>query len=48
MTNFDVLFLKEPDYNIMIISTFSGLTVSEGQKEERLVGTGEVVKFQYY
>ena len=44
---FNVFVLKDPDYNIMMISTFSGLTVSEGQKEERRVVNGEVVKFKY-
>ena len=35
------------DYNIMMMSTFSGLTVPEGQKEERRMVNGEVVKFKY-
>ena len=41
------MFLKEPDYNITMISTFSGLTVMEGQKEEKRTVNGEVVKFKY-
>ena len=32
---FNVFVLKEPDYNIMMMSTFSGFTIPEGQKEER-------------
>ena len=40
-------FMKEPDYNIMMMSNFSGLTVPEGQKEERRMVNGEVVKFKY-
>ena len=39
--------MKGPDYNIMMMSTFSGFTVLEGQKEERRMVNGEVVKFQY-
>ena len=31
----------------MMISTFSGLTVTEGQKEERRMVNGEIVKFNY-
>ena len=34
-TEFIVFVLKEPGYNIMMMSTFSGFTVTEGQKEER-------------
>ena len=32
-TEFTVFVLKGPDYNIIIMSTFSGLTVPEGHKE---------------
>ena len=39
--------LKEPDYNIMMMSTFSVLTVTEGHKEDRRVVNGEIVKFEY-
>ena len=31
----------------MIMSTFSGLTVPEGQKEEIRMANGEVVNFKY-
>ena len=31
----------------MMMSTFSGLTVPEGQKEERRIVNGEVVNFDY-
>ena len=41
------IFLKEPDYNITIMSTFSGLAVPEGQKEERSRLNGEIVNFKY-
>ena len=34
-TEFDIFALKGPDYNITMMSTFSGLTVPEGQKEEK-------------
>ena len=37
----------EPDYNIMMMSKISVLTVTEGQKEERRVVNGKVVKFKY-
>ena len=29
---FNIFVLKDPDYNIMMMSNFSGLTVPEGQK----------------
>ena len=32
-TEFNIFVLMEPDYNIMMMSTFSGLTVPGGQKE---------------
>ena len=32
-TEFNIFVLKEPDYSIMMISTLSCLTVTEGQKE---------------
>ena len=31
-TEFNIFILKEPDYNIMMMSTFLGLTVPESQK----------------
>ena len=34
-TEFNVFVLKDPDYNIVMMSTFSGLTVPEGQKKDR-------------
>ena len=39
--------MKEPDYNIMMISTLSGLTVPEGQNEEIRMVNGEVLKLKY-
>ena len=45
--SFFVLVFKEPDYNIMMMSTFLVLTVSEGQKEEIKIMNGELVKFKY-
>ena len=33
-----LFFLKEPGYNIMMLSTFSGLNFPEGNKEERISG----------
>ena len=31
-TEFNVFVFYDPDYNIMMMSNFSGLTVAEGQK----------------
>ena len=45
-TEFNVFFLKEPGYTIIVMSTFSYLTDPEGQKEERRMVNGEVVKFE--
>ena len=46
-TEFNIFVLKDLDYNIMIISTFLGLNVPEGQKEESRTVNGEIVKFKY-
>ena len=46
-TESNIFVLKEPNYNIIIISTFLGLTVPEVQKEERRMVNGEIVKFKY-
>ena len=46
-TEFNIFVLKDPDYNIMMMSTYLGLTVPEGQKEERRMVNGEIVKFKY-
>ena len=43
----DIFVLKDPNYNIMMMSIFSGLNVSEGQKEERRMATGVIVNFKY-
>ena len=45
-TEFNIFILKDPDYNIMMMSNFSGLTVPKVQKEERRMVDGEVVKFR--
>ena len=42
-----IFLMKEPDYNILIISTFSGLAVPEVQKEDRSMVNVEEVKFKY-
>ena len=39
--------MKKPDYNIMVMSTISGLTVMEDHKEGIIMVNGEVVKFKY-
>ena len=46
-TEFNTFVLKEPYYNTIMISTFQGLTVPEGQKEEISMMNGWVVKFKY-
>ena len=35
-----IVFFKETDYNVMMMLTFSCLTVPEGQKEERRMVNG--------
>ena len=47
-TEFNIFVLKEPDHNIIIMSTFSSLTMSEGQKEEISIANEEVVKLKYH
>ena len=42
-----IILMKEPYYNIIIMSTFSCLAVSEGQKEERRLVNVEVAKLKY-
>ena len=46
-TELNIFVLKESDYNITMMSTFSGLIVTEGQKEERSMVNGEIVNFKY-
>ena len=46
-TEFIIFALKEPDYNIMMMSTYSDLTVLEGQKEDRRMVNGKMFKFKY-
>ena len=46
-TEINIFVLKDPDYNIIMMSIFSVLTVPEGQKEDRRMVNGEVVKFKY-
>ena len=46
-TEFNIFVLKKPDYNIMMMTTFSVLTVTQNQKEERRMVNEEVVKFNY-
>ena len=38
--------MKDTDYNIMMMSTLSGLNVTKGQKVEIRVVKGEVVKLK--
>ena len=44
---FNIFVSNDPDYNIVIMSTFSSLTELEGQKEDRSMVNGDVVKFKY-
>ena len=46
-TQFDIFVMKEPDYNIMVMSTISGLTVMQVHKKKIRIVNGEVVKFNY-
>ena len=46
-TEFNIFVLKEPDYNIIMMSNFSGLTVLEGQKEDKRMVNGDVFKLKY-
>ena len=46
-TEFNVFILKNTDYNIMVLSNFSDLTVTEGQKEKIRMDNGEVIRFNY-
>ena len=46
-TGLNVFVLIDPDNNIMIMYTFSGLNVSEGNKKERKIVNGEIIKFKY-
>ena len=39
--------MKEPDYNIVMVSTFSGWDVPEGQKKDIRMVNEELVKFRY-
>ena len=39
--------MKKLDYNIMMMSISSGLTVMEGHKEDRNMVHGEVYRFKY-
>ena len=45
-TEFNVFF-EDPDYNIIMMSKFWGLTVPEVQKEEIRMVNGGVIKFKY-
>ena len=46
-TEFNIFVFKDIDYNNMMMSTYSGLTVPEGQKEERRMVHGGIVHFKY-
>ena len=39
--------MRDSNYNKFMVSTFSGLTVLVGHKEEIIMVNGEVVKFKY-
>ena len=45
--DFNIFVMKQPDYNIIMMSTFSGLTVLEGQKKEIRMVNGEAVKLKH-
>ena len=46
-TKFNVFVFKEPYYIIIMVLTFSGLTVSEGNKDKIRMVNREIVKFNY-
>ena len=46
-TEFNLFVLNDTGYNIMTMSKFLRLNVTEGQKEERRMVNWEVVKFKY-
>ena len=46
-TELNIFVLKESDYNITMMSNFSGLIVTESQKEERKMVNGKIVKLNY-
>ena len=46
-TELNFFIFKEPEYNIMMMSTFSGLTVPDVHQEERRVVNWEVFKLKY-
>ena len=39
--------MKDPNYNIMIMSTFSGLTVPDGNNQETIMVNEDLVIFKY-
>ena len=45
--DFNIFVMKEPDCNIMPMSTYSVLTVPDNHKEEIRIFIGEVIKFSY-
>ena len=47
-TEFNVVISKDYDYNIMMMSTVLGLTVTGGQKKEIRTVNEKVVKFKYH
>ena len=43
-TYLNIFVKNKPDYNIMMMSNFSGFTVPEGQEEEIIMVNGGVAK----
>ena len=41
------VFVKDPDHNVIMMSIFYGLTVTDGQKQERSIVNKEALKFKY-
>ena len=39
--------MKEPDYNMKLMSTYGSLTVDEGGKQSVRYQDGKIVKFEY-
>ena len=45
--DFDVFVIKYPNYNMMMMSTYSGIMVCNDQKEEYQFSRGQILTFNY-
>ena len=44
---FDVFVVKDSNYSVIIMSTYSGIMVCDDKKEEYLLSKGQVLTFYY-